>query len=410
MIVNRSLFSTLISLAFLLSVFQPGTTKSLARENLVAFESINFVTNIETIGIAVSGAGLPSTAGLSYRQSGEAVWRTGQPLVRIDDGRLIGSLFNLSPANSYEIKVLSGDAEISGSATTQPDQLSFTPAGTLYVDDDAPPGGDGSTTAPFQTIQEAVNRAGPGTQVLVSDGIYREAVVFPQSGTPGSWIQVKAAGSAVILDGADRLLGNIWTAASTGRVWYTKINGPVAYLARDENRYYQYDDKTGLIQGIGHGKVSINEGWYYEPSTLRLYVRSLDSPANHTWEVPRLNHAFDVAARDWIWIEGFEVRFYGTTTNGCGVCTLNASHLVIRGNQIHNMQLGIFVNWNGTSTSTQGNDTRIEGNDVSDPGIYGWPWAALKSSPMEGTGIIVRGHIGAIVRDNTVHSYFNGIY
>ena len=29
---------------------------------------------------------------------------------------------------------------------------------------------------------------------------------------------------------------------------------------------------------------------------------------------------------------------------------------------------------------------------------------------MEGTGIIVRGHIGAIVRDNNVHNFFNGIY
>ena len=39
-----------------------------------------------------------------------------------------------------------------------------------------------------------------------------------------------------------------------------------------------------------------------------------------------------------------------------------------------------------------------------------WPWTSLKASYMEGTGIIIRGHIGAIVRDNTVHSYFNGIY
>ena len=115
-----------------------------------------------------------------------------------------------------------------------------------------------------------------------------------------------------------------------------------------------------------------------------------------------------MAASDWLWIEGFEIRFYGTTTNGCGVCTLNSSHLVIRRNKIHNMQLGIFVNWNGTDD--QGNDTRIEANEIYDPGIYSWPWTSLKASYMEGTGIIIRGHIGAIVRDNTVHSYFNGIY
>jgi hypothetical protein len=186
------------------------------------------------------------------------------------------------------------------------------------------------------------------------------------------------------------------------------ITGPVAYLARSGTRFYQYDDLTGLKQAKGHGGVAIAEGWFYETATSRLYIRSLDSPSAHLWQLPRLNYAFEVGARDWLWIEGFEIRFYGKSTGGCGVCTMNASHLVIRRNRIHNMQLGIFVDWNGTST--RGNDTRIEGNDVYDPGIYSWPWAALKASPMEGTGIIVRGHIGAIVRDNTVHSYFNGIY
>jgi hypothetical protein len=182
----------------------------------------------------------------------------------------------------------------------------------------------------------------------------------------------------------------------------------VAYLARGGNRFYQYDDKNGLLQSRGHGGVTINEGWYYEPGTQRLYVRSLDNPVNYTWRVPRLNHAFDIFARGWIWIEGFEVRYYGTTTNGCGVCTLNASHLVIRKNKIHNMQLGIFINWNGSDA--QGNDTRIEENEIYDPLVNEWPWAATKGSYMEGTGIIVRGHIGAIVRDNNVHNYFNGIY
>jgi hypothetical protein len=39
-----------------------------------------------------------------------------------------------------------------------------------------------------------------------------------------------------------------------------------------------------------------------------------------------------------------------------------------------------------------------------------FPWLAVKGSSMEGTGIVVRGHIGAIVRGNDIHNYFNGIY
>ncbi len=143
-------------------------------------------------------------------------------------------------------------------------------------------------------------------------------------------------------------------------------------------------------------------------STLKLYVRSADDPSNHSWQVPVLNHAFDVNGQDWIWIEGFQMQFYGTTTNGCGVCTLNASHIVIRKNKIHNLQLGVFINWTGVETG--GNDTRIESNEIFDPTDRDWPWLAVKSSTMENTGIVLRGHIGAIVRDNKIHDYFNGIY
>ena len=118
--------------------------------------------------------------------------------------------------------------------------------------------------------------------------------------------------------------------------------------------------------------------------------------------------AFDVTGRDWIWIEGFEIRFYGTATDGCGVCAINASHVVIRKNKIHNMQLGIFINWNGSED--QGNDTRIEYNEIYDPPVNEWPWRAVKATSMEGTAIVVRGHIGAIVRGNELHNFFNGIY
>jgi len=365
--------------------------------------------NIETVGVVVNGVSLPATAQLMYQQAGETTWRNGHPLRRIDDGRLVGSLFGLSPSTSYNVRVSDGSVELPGSVTTQPDVLTYTPAVTLYVNDDAPAGGNGTTAAPFRSIQEAVNLAGPGTQILVADGIYREGITFPASGSAGNWIQIKAEGNGAILEGAEILSGSVWTADETKKnVYYTKIKGPIAYLARDGRRYYNYDDRNGLMQSVGHAGVSINEGWYLEPSTLRLYVRSLDNPASHAWQVPVQNRAFDVAARDWIWIEGFEIRYYGLRTDGCGVCTLNASHIVIRRNRIHNLQLGIFVNWNGDAG--QGNDTRIENNEVSDPGAAEWPWNAIKTGSMEGTAIIARGHIGTIIRGNEIHHFFNGIY
>ncbi len=408
---NNSITTPLITVATVIAVVISGFfIGRVEKQKFISLgNSLNLYANIETAGVVASGISLPKTAELMYRQSDETVWHTGHPLVRIDDGRLIGSLFGLSPATSYEVKVLDGSTEMSGSVMTQPNELQFTPPVIVHVNDDAPAGGDGSAAAPFRTIQEGVNHAGPGTQVLVADGIYHEAVTFLTSGNVNQWIQVKAEGSGAILDGSQNLTGKIWTPhPSKAHVWFTKIGSSIGYLARDQQRFYKYDDLSGLIQSRGHGKVTINEGWYFDPVSLRLYVRSQDDPSRHSWQVPRLNHAFDANGRDWLWIEGFEMQFYGTRTDGCGVCTLNASHVVIRKNKIHNMQLGIFINWNGSVN--QGNDTRIEDNEIYDPLVNEFPWQATKGSSMEGTGIVIRGHIGAIVRNNEIHNYFNGIY
>ena len=373
------------------------------------FSQLNLIPNIETVGVALSGVDLPATATMLYRRSDEAAWHAGHPLTRIDDGRLVGSLFNLTPSTSYIVMVTDGTNELTATTVTQPVDLPFTPSAIIHVDDSAAAGGNGSASAPYRTIQEGVNRAAPGTQVLVADGIYREAITFPASGSADNWIQVKASGNAAILDGSESLAGKKWSALSgVKKVWFVKLGRPIAYLARDGKRFYNYDNLRGIKQGIGHGNVKMSEGWYYEAGTGKLYVRSLDNPANHSWQVPKLNHAFNVTGRDWIWIEGFEMRYYGVKTDGCGVCALNASHLVIRRNKIHNLQLGVYINWTGTDA--QGNDTRIELNEIYDPPVNEWPWKAVKGSTMEGTGIVLRGHIGAILRDNHIHNYFNGIY
>ncbi len=378
------------------------------RVSASSFSQLNLYPNIETAGVVVSGVDLPKTAQLQYRQSGESNWRVGHALMRIDDGRLVGSLFGLSPSTSYEVKVLDGAIEILGTFITQPDEFQFTPSSVLHVDDSAQPGGDGSLLAPFMTIQEAVNHASAGTQVLVANGIYHEAVTFPASGTAGNWIQVKAEGSGAILDGSKSPSSDVWKPyESRAHIWFTKIDRGIKYLGRDQQRFYQYDTLNGLIEGSGHNKVSMKEGWYYDPVNARLYIRIQQDPIDYSWQIPEYNGAFNVDGRDWIWIEGFEMRFYGTEF-GCGACLNNASHIVVRKNKIHNLQNGVFVSWTGGED--RGNDTRIEYNEFYDPPLNEWPWNAVKGTAMEATAIVLRGHIGTIVRGNHIHNYFNGIY
>ncbi|MCK4613173.1 MAG: right-handed parallel beta-helix repeat-containing protein, partial [Thermoplasmata archaeon] len=52
---------------------------------------------------------------------------------------------------------------------------------TLYVDDDAPLGGDGSKEHPFNRIRDAIDAAGEGDTVRVWGGLYEENVVVRKS-------------------------------------------------------------------------------------------------------------------------------------------------------------------------------------------------------------------------------------
>lgn len=376
--------------------------------SITSLRQLDLYANIETIGVVVSGDELPESAELLYRRSSDTIWLTGHPLVRITDGRLVSSLFGLSPSTSYTIKVFGAANEIVGSVTTQPDELQFTPSAIVHVDDDAVPNGDGSPSSPFQTIQEGVDNAGPGTRVLVADGVYHEMVSFSSSGVEGNWIQVIAEGAGAILDGSDRLAGDIWTLhASEPDVWFTDIRESTFYVARDQDRFYRYDNLPGLLAGLGHEGVRMDEGWYAEPGGSILYIRSLDNPANHIWRVARLPRAFEADNRDWLWIEGFEMRFYGNK-DSCGVYLKDSSHVVIRHNKIHNIDEGLIMEWTGGEDRS--NDTRIEYNEIYDTSVNEWPWDAVKGTSMEGTAIRVGGHQGTILRGNEIHHIFNGIY
>jgi hypothetical protein len=374
------------------------------------FESaqIRFIPNIETAGIYISGEELPDSAGLYYRSSYDADWRQGHPLVRIQDGRLVGSLFNLDQETRYLVMVKNGTSEISGIFGTAPDELIFNPIHVIHVDDDALPGGDGSELSPYQTIQEGIDHATPGTQVLVEDGIYREAVTFPNPGEEGKWIQVKAAGEEAILDGSITLDGEWQPVERLYQVWSIRARGFIGYFARDGKRYYRYDDMSALKKSRGHNKTTVPEGFFHDMKTNWLYVRSAEDPSSHAWQAGVLDRAFYIENQSWIWIEGFEIRYYGGNGGGCGICAKNSSHVVFRKNRIHNMQIGIYTNWNGSAE--QGNETRIEFNEISDPNVDEFEWDSVKGTYMEGTGIIIRGHTGAIVRGNFIHNVFNGIY
>jgi hypothetical protein len=93
-----------------------------------------------------------------------------------------------------------------------PDECETNPPVTWWVDDDALPGGNGTQTAPFQTIGAALNASFHGDTVLVRDGTYKgagnknlainglEVVIRSESGPANCVIDCENSGRAFSVD------------------------------------------------------------------------------------------------------------------------------------------------------------------------------------------------------------------
>ena len=160
----------------------------------VSIVSLETYANFETGGVVLTVSGdsnQNASAALVYRQQGEAVYRPGHPLARIDGSHFVGSLFWLTSATNYDVRStlsdpdgVNGSSTVDGAVTTRADVLAEPTLRTLYV---APGGSDGnpgtSPGAPLLTIQEAANRSQAGDLILIAPGVYREEVSVPVSGT-----------------------------------------------------------------------------------------------------------------------------------------------------------------------------------------------------------------------------------
>lgn len=131
----------------------------------------------------------------------------------------------------------------------------------IYVDGSRRSSGDGSKEYPFRTISAAAKIAGPGDEVLVAPGVYKETVCPENAGTEKARIvyrsQVK--GGAVIT-GAERV--DHWEPYQ-GSVWTTRIPNGI---------FGEYNPYTTLVFGdwfnasfIAHtGEVYLNGKSLYE--------------------------------------------------------------------------------------------------------------------------------------------------
>ncbi|MDX9720315.1 MAG: right-handed parallel beta-helix repeat-containing protein [Myxococcota bacterium] len=353
-----------------------------------------------TAGVFLESGSNASSAQLYHRVQGASHWWRAHDAIALEDGRLASALFGLRADTEYELLMRFGGQQVCGSLRTWPDEPEHRTETEIWVEAGAT-GGDGSANAPFGSIGEALALAGPGVELRVRAGQYHEAVRITSSGAEGAYLRLRAEPGAQLIGVAPELLrdGLSWTALGA-QVYQAPWTGAPSYLSRDGKRFYHYTSRAGLESGLGDDDEPIAEGWFVENG--QLLVRCLNDPSQHQWQVPSLETAIALDGASWVWLEGFEILYYGEGSYPKGIDLRGSSHIVVRNNRIAEVSSPIWARRGGSHL-------RIEHNHIFQSNDPSWPWAALKGSDHENSAISIDDVSDVLVSGNDIHDIFNGI-
>jgi len=385
-----------------------------AGENGIKVKTVETYPTFECIGLRVGFEGVAdsnATAQVRYRLKGMNPWREAQPLGRIRGNRFAGSIFFLNPGSDYEVEITVTDQDgVSDGkkllqASTRSDRFPVGGGKEYYVDLSGDDTGPGTAEKPFRTIQKAADLVSPGDIVWVMPGVYREEVKVVRPGRKNAYIAFMARKGGVILSGADpRYEGlerkGLWKPEGKS-VYSTDPGFETRFVAADGIRLYHYVSLEEFEEFI----CGEPGGWFQDKASGRLYIRFI--PENDPNEIPlqiaRLDNGFLLRNADYILIEGFEIRDYGSKTGGAGVLLDGAAWCAVRNCSIHGMQAQVQL----TGSRAEGN--LVEYCEIWDTSIPRWPWAMTKGHDEEGAGIMSAGGRGNVVRECRMHGLFDGL-
>jgi hypothetical protein len=349
-----------------------------------------------------------SVATIEYRiaDNGDP-YRPGLPMSRTSDTRFVGSIFWLEPGRAYDVRVAFSDPDgdavdgivLQASASTRPEIALPAPATSIFVS----PTGRGtacSLMAPC-ALAEALNRAGPGDEVLLDGGVYYEGELeFPRSGTADAPIVLRGrTGKVAVLDGAEPATF-AWSFAGGG-VYSTTVNAadPNLVLA-DGTRLYPYDSLSGLQE------LSWDIPGFYASDTA-LYVRLPGDadPSGATMVVSRYERAFDIE-QDFIYLLDLTFRHYGRGDSAKAINLDGGSDNLVQ-------ECTFAINNTGIVIKGPSHRNVIQDSEFFDATIDSWPWYAGKESGLETGGLRFGSETagrGNVVRRNIFHDYFDGLH
>jgi parallel beta-helix repeat protein len=197
---------------------------------------------------------------------------------------------------------------------------------TYYVATDGSDSNSGtSTSAPFRTIQRAMNVVAPGDNVQIRGGTYREQVESTRGGTAAAPVSVSAyPGETPVIKGSVIVTG--WVLDS-GTVWKKTgwtANSQQVFVDFDANPKKslqqigvpsQYYTSWEYPSPVGTGRASMTPGtFYYDAAATTLYVQLADGsdPNQHVMEVSVLRRLF-MMHQPYLRLKGLQFRHTSTS-------------------------------------------------------------------------------------------------
>ncbi|RKS90034.1 parallel beta helix pectate lyase-like protein [Microbacterium sp. AG790] len=230
------------------------------------------------------------------------------------------------------------------------------PVGAVMVDGSARAGGTGSASAPFSTIQGAVDSATTGAVIVVRGGSYNENVTVPA----GKRLTIQSApGAEVWLDGARSVAGwrsagtawfvDGWTAEFDSSPTFTRgapdgttsgwqwINPGHPMAAHPDQLWI---DGTALAQ-VG-SRDQVHPGTFFvDAAADRLYIGS--SPDGHQVRSSSVTKALSIRGAGTV-VRGIGIRGYATSVWMMGTVTIEAPDVTLEGvTVVDNATTGVFV-------------------------------------------------------------------
>ncbi|HEX4328652.1 MAG TPA: right-handed parallel beta-helix repeat-containing protein [Burkholderiales bacterium] len=201
-------------------------------------------------------------------------------------------------------------------------------AATYYV---APAGSDAangtSIEIPLKTIQKAVERAGPGDEIQVRAGTYREDIDIKAGGAAGRLLTIAAyKGETPVIKGSDIVTGWTQQDANTWKKTDWKINSQQVFVDFDTrpgpplqqigmpSRFYKTFEYP---KAVGQGLADMTPGsFFYDPAAGTLYIRLADGsdPNRHTVEVSTRKNLLRLDA-PYVRVQGLAFRHSNVSAN-----------------------------------------------------------------------------------------------